>query len=275
MNKTGFSLVLLKNSISMLSLICVVLFLLLSSCRYKLSDAPEKIHVSKINPTIKADPDFDWKMSGDVLFYIKNCQNEVIKISSSNGEILYHKGFSINKNYDVTINLPVGVSQVLINQQLVEITGKAVVFTLPQLKSEKATGFAVCFDGTSSYGEVNNPIISSYPFTVSAWFKTEGVITPNIDQVVFSFGASNNDNKQIGVYLSYSETGSGVAAGTISMRIRTNSPINFYSDVVAEPGVWYHVATVYFSKNVRKLYINGFKRHAHNKSKLSGKSWKV
>ncbi len=263
MSKTYISFILLKNSTLTLSLMCLVLFFMLPSCRYKLSDAPEKTHVSKINPTIKADPDFDWKMSRDVLFYIKNCQNEVIKITSSNGEILYHKGFSVNKNYDINLNLPFGISQVLINEQLVEITGKAVVFSLQKVKSEEATGFAVCLNGTSGYGEVTNSIISSYPFTMSAWFKPDAVINPNIDQVIFSFGASNNDNKQIGVYLSYSETASGIAAGTIAMRIKSNTPLNLYSDVVAEPGVWYHVAAVYFSKNVRKLYINGILKGTH------------
>ena len=205
-------------------------------------------------------------MSRDVLFYIKNCQDQVIKISSVNGEILYHKGFSPNQNYEINLNLVNEVSQILINEQLVEITGKAVVYNFPQLKNLANTGHAVCFDGISGYGSVSNRVTSGYPFTVSAWIKPAGVVTPNADQVVFSFGSSNYDSRQVGVFLAYSMTGSGIPAGTISLRISNTNALNIYSNVVAQPGIWYHVAAVYQSGSNRKLYINGVLKNTQTSS---------
>jgi len=225
-----------------------------------------KTHVSEINPTINADASFDWKMTKNVLFFIKNAEDKVIRITSSDGEIQYHKGFSAGQTYNITVTLPVDITQILINDQWVEVSGKVVVFTFPQFKDTELTGNAVCFNGASAYGLVNNGIVTRYPFTMTAWIKPEPASGQSTDMVVFSFGVANNDNKQIGIYLSYSETGSGVVAGTFTMRLRTNTPLNFYSDVVAEPGTWYHVAAVFYSKNNRKLYINGVLEGTHTSS---------
>lgn len=226
------------------------------SCTREVRDFPQQQHTTGINPQIQASPEFDWSMSQQVLFLVKNCRNKVISIAASDQEVLFHKGYSNSTKYDVTLNLPARISQVLVNGVPVEITGKAVVVELPVEKNLLFADHAVCFDGESAYAETAAPV-GDYPFTMSAWFKPEENPHPNESMVVMNLSNSGKTNWFLGLYLEYQQT-PGIAAGTISVRAQKGGTLrNLYSDVSVVPGQWYHVAVVFESNQMRRLYING------------------
>lgn len=62
-------------------------------------------------------PDFDWKTSKDVKLSIYSDLTTIVKITSTDGKIIYHKGLN-NKapeNYEVTITVPSNITSVKIN----------------------------------------------------------------------------------------------------------------------------------------------------------------
>lgn len=71
-----------------------------------------------------ASENFDWKTIDDINFIISKATSGVIKITSEDGAILYHKGYyngKENTNYNVAVNIPKNVSRVRVNGQIVEI----------------------------------------------------------------------------------------------------------------------------------------------------------
>jgi len=232
----------------------IVLFVI--SCRHEVQDYGQNRYQSSINPAIHATPEFDWQMSHDVLFYIKNCKGKIIKITSPSGEILYHKGQSNKENYDISINLHTYMEQIKINDHLIEITGNAVIFEFQSNKGFKESGNALCFDGIEDYADADNEL-SSYPYTLSAWFKAEENPDPGTNMVIAGMVADNKNNRFMGIYLEYLEA-PVIPEGTITLMARKGSTSRLlYSNTVAIPGIWYHVAAVVASKDYREFYING------------------
>jgi hypothetical protein len=73
-------------------------------------------------------PDFDWKTSKDIRFSIYSDLTTIVKITSTDGKIIYHKGLN-NKapeNYEVTVTVPSNITAVKIN-------GKEFVIDKPEI----------------------------------------------------------------------------------------------------------------------------------------------
>ncbi len=228
---------------------------LVFGCHRELRPVPDKPNDTGINPEIKASPDFNWAMSHEVLFLVKNATQKVISITSTDGTLVFHKAFSAGGKYDARIDLPVRCNSVLVNGKPVQVEGKAVVVDLPGTKSADFGSSSLCFNGQQAYAVGGDPV-SDYPFTISAWFKADEYPAGGDNMVVFALAQSNKSNRYFGVYLEYEQN--GVNPGTISIRGQKGGTMqNFYSDVVAQTGTWYHVAAVFEDASMRRLYING------------------
>ncbi|WP_406662141.1 LamG-like jellyroll fold domain-containing protein [Methanolobus sp. ZRKC3] len=104
---------------------------------------------------------------------------------------------------------------------------------------------ALNFDGSTSYVQVNERIISGYPFTISAWVKTTD---SGSDQAIANIADSSHNKKYYGIYVDSSGKASLMARKTQEKRI-IGSTIN--------DGNWHHVVGVFTSANDRTLYVDG------------------
>ena len=107
--------------------IATIIIITLGSCR-KWEGSEENLSDSNLMENLVVDKNFDWETSIDIEFKITTAYSGVINISSQNGEISYHKGFYnvVNPTYDVSVNLPKHIDKILINGQLVGISGTTV-----------------------------------------------------------------------------------------------------------------------------------------------------
>lgn len=239
-----------------LSFVLLIVAFFLYSCEYEIRQYQHKLSSGKVPAEIDVDSDFDWKMEQEIVFLIKNASNEIINITSSENSLIYHKGYSGDNSYTISVNLPKRVTQVKINEHLVTVDNKAVVFTFPSVKSTTDNLLALCFDGLDDYGETDN-LVTSYPFTMCTWIKPQTNPNPADDMAVVNMATSSNSNRMFGIYISYTEL-PAVPAGTISLKAKNgNSDYIINSSTVVEPGRWYHVAVVYTNKTNRKIYVNG------------------
>ncbi len=89
-------------------------------------------------------PDFDWKTSKDITVSIYSELTSVVKITSVDGKISYHKGFN-NKapdNYVVTITVPSNITAVKVNGKEVKLDNSQLSVILSKKGgSESETNF--------------------------------------------------------------------------------------------------------------------------------------
>ncbi len=229
---------------------------LLTSCEYQVRQFQTRLSSGKIDPSIEVDAEFDWKMNHEVVVLIKNAGNRLIRITSTDQSVVYHKGFSNQEKYSVKLSVPRRITQVSVNNHIVDIEEKAVIFSLPAFKSTDENLNALCFAGGNNYGSATN-IVTSYPFTMCVWFKPQENPNPADDMAVCGMSLSTNANRIFGVYLSYTSQ-PDVLPGTISLMAKNGTTdYRLQSTTVAQPGQWYHVAVVYASKTSRKIHVNG------------------
>lgn len=239
--------------------------ILLFSCEYQVRQFQTKLSSGKIDPSIDVDADFDWKMTHEVVVLVKNAGNRLIKITSADQSVVYHKGFSNQEKYSVTLSIPKRITQVLINNYPVDIQEKAVIFTFPSFKNSDENLNALCFSGGNNFGSATN-IVTSYPFTMCVWFKPLENPNPADDMAVCGIALSTNANRIFGIYLSYTAQ-PDVLPGTISLLAKNGTTeYKLQSTTVAQPGQWYHVAVVYTSKSNRRIYVNGLLQGSDTRS---------
>ena len=108
--------------------IVVVSLMLMTGC--KKPPAEPTIPVNMEELVISSG--FNWETSREVDFQITSDNSVVINITSDDGKIQYHRGFysMLPEAYTVSINLPTFVEKVLVNGELVTITGNEVIVSL-------------------------------------------------------------------------------------------------------------------------------------------------
>ncbi|MFZ4562079.1 MAG: LruC domain-containing protein [Bacteroidales bacterium] len=117
-------------------------------------------------------PGFNWKTTSDVTFIINSDNATLVSITSEDGSMVYHKGFfnRLLENYEITLSLPSYVRNVMVNGQLVPISGSTVQVSLASLKSA----------GISS-GNINPVRMIPDQGLVSAWHFNENTGTAASD----------------------------------------------------------------------------------------------
>jgi LruC domain-containing protein len=139
----------------------IILFFIFQGCR-KTNNDPESPEVVPMDKLV-VSPAFSWKTTQDVTFDITSDFATVISILSEDGNTVYHKGFfnRLNARYEISINLPAYIKNVMVNGRMVPITGNTVQVSLTSLKS------------TGSSGESHAPAIIPDLGLVSVWHFDE------------------------------------------------------------------------------------------------------
>lgn len=105
----------------LISFLMFTVVLLSNSCKnnFDETDLDRKMENLIVSST------FDWETTHDVEFSITADVSTMIRIKSENGEYLYHQGFysSLPAPYVINLNLPKNVTRLMINNQLVVVSG--------------------------------------------------------------------------------------------------------------------------------------------------------
>ncbi|WP_406657153.1 LamG-like jellyroll fold domain-containing protein [Methanolobus sp. ZRKC2] len=93
------------------------------------------------------------------------------------------------------------------------------------------------------YVQINERIVSDYPFTISVWLKS----TSSSDQAVVNLADSSVRNSYYGLYLRNGRA--RIMASNTDRRSRTGIRI--------DDGQWHHVVGVFAARDNRTLYVDG------------------
>jgi len=88
-------------------------------------------------------PGFNWQTTRVINFVISYDNATMIYISSEDGNTVYHQGFfnRLTENYEISISLPAFIKNVVVNGQIVAISGSTISVSLATLKSSDLSHF--------------------------------------------------------------------------------------------------------------------------------------
>jgi len=239
-----------------LLLISFALILIFSSCKRNTNFPPAKEGFN----TLVVEPGFNWKTSRDVNFEISNLNQEVLRVTSTDG-LVYYKSFSNENNQaeSFVLNLPVYFDTVLINGNEVAINSNQINYTLPSFKSISRGAYSLKFDGTNDYALVNTPagFNNINKLSVEAWVK--------FDELGGTYRWIVQKNSCFGFKLSPSGQ-SYKPTAVLYLNGKYSDVACDWKDRLSNTGVWYHLAFTWNGKYA-KVYING---ELKKKKKLTG-----
>ena len=104
------------------------------------------------------------------------------------------------------------------------------------------------FDGSADYlTRTGTPIITAYPFTVSAWINIDSFTN---SPAVFQFGNSAADDSRMGLYFH--------TTGQLYASARNGSNIRMWGTTAScSTGTWYNVIGVFLDSTTNVSYIDG------------------
>jgi len=251
------------------------------------SDAPKKFD------DLIVSSDFSWATSRDVQFLITADNSTVINITSEDGKVQYHKGFysQLPDAYDVTINLPTYVKNVLVNGRLKAVTESSVAVTLSNAslvsaRMRKAKAYptegllaAWRFDENSGSSVSDALGVHNGTFTGAKWTNGISGSALEFDGVDGNMVVPNNSNFNptgdkisVSFWFKLSEVGASGsfiyqnvkymvrmdAQGRVSFSVYTpgwKSLVMAYTDRILNTD-WHHVAATYDGATM-KIYVDG------------------
>lgn len=101
------------------------------------------------------------------------------------------------------------------------------------------------FNGSNQYINITQPIITTYPFTISAWVKPDRVT--GTQGIVFK-GRSSANNRYFGINLNNA---------TFQITARNTRARTANGTISAQAGERYHVVGIFSSATSRTIYVNG------------------
>ena len=234
-----------------------VLFLLVffvSGC-HKWGDVSEKEtdDDKNIHELVVAQ-NFNWSTSENISFTLKNAPIGIIKISTIDEEVVFHKGNNTGMSpfYNIDVHIPNYVGSISINSVIVPITGNEVYLDFNELKSLKDVDYFLNFDGSDDYVEIDETdLVDNYPFTMCAWIKTNGFSDPNEDMVIMNVAQDNKTDRYYGIFIGSGENGKAC------IRARKGSHKTKVGTTILTDSAWHFVVGVFAAKNNRKLYVDG------------------
>jgi hypothetical protein len=109
-------------------------------------------------------------------------------------------------------------------------------------------GQGTLFNGIDQYLENNSQIVSSYPFTMSAWVKTVAPLDAN-PHMIFTMAPSTSDVIFYGIGM----TSNGLARCVA----RNTSTVSTVSTLDYDDSQWHLITCVFASNTSRILYVDG------------------
>ncbi len=106
-------------------------------------------------------------------------------------------------------------------------------------------GGAYTFNGINQYINNNTQIINSYPFTLTAWIKTD----KSVVQTILSLEDKDAPNITYSIFINSSGTAVARAENTGAKDARSTTAVN--------NGAWHYIAGVFASATSRAVYVDG------------------
>jgi LruC domain-containing protein len=232
-----------------------LIFVIFVSACQKWSDTTEKEDGDVQNmEELNIAPDFNWNTAENISFALKNTPIGIIKISSIDGNTIFHKGNNTGMSpfYNIDVHIPDYVSSVSINYVVVPITGNTITLDFGDYKSTETTDYYLNFDGSNDYVNIDETsLVNDFPFTMCAWIKTSGFSDPNEDMVIMNIAQDNKDNKYYGIFIGSGENGKACILA------RKGSQYEKAGTTVLTDSNWHFVVGVFAGKKDRKLYVDG------------------
>jgi len=216
---------------------------------------------------MKVPAGFDWSGSTNYTLtvdIIGNGNGQTLRLYDKNGYFL--DGQTIINNQTVfSFQLPDGTDSLRIYSPVTHISKYIQIavdhtdFVIGQvLKSTSTNDFALDLNGASNYIKVNNNgavgIVTNYPFTFSAWFKTPGGGTENSDMVLVNIANPNTATGYYGIYLrKYQEN---FYKAEVKSKNGATEYVKSTNQNVSDD-TWHQVVGVFPADGTRKLYLDG------------------
>ncbi len=182
-----------------LVLLLIATGFILVSCQKEFDRKDDNTPIAEVNfDDLSIDPGFDWKLSHDIEFTI-DAIDGLVKITSLDGNIVYHKGMNQDpsKAYNIAINIPDMVDNVLVNNTVYAIDGhtaqmlKSTVSLRPEelvqlINSEKK----LLNSGTLSFGPDYTFNTNLYRFLDAATLDANRVVVAYTDASKKRYGTA-------------------------------------------------------------------------------------
>ena len=159
------------------------------------------------------------------------------------------------KTQDVTDSLRLYSSATRMSKYFLS-TETNVTFGATSYKNVRATvDYALDFNADNEdYIEINNgaqgAIVTNYPFTFSAWFKSSGPGVENYDMALVNIADPTKPKNYFGIFLD--KAGHKWRPAIRSANYRTK-----HKNMNAADGTWHQVTGVFESPNRKTLYVDG------------------
>ncbi len=207
---------------------------------------------------------FAWAVSNDIVIDVNTSginDGSTLVLYNLEGNIIdKQRVFSSKAKFDVQIqnttdSLRLYSPETRISKYFLS-TENTINFSATNYKSTFiADDYALNFNADNEdYIEIDNgaqgAIVTSYPFTFSAWFKSPGPGSENYDMVLVNIADPNLPKNYFGIFLH--KAGNNWNPAIRSANYRTKS-----KNMNAADDTWHHVTGVFESPTQKTLYVDG------------------
>ncbi len=245
--------------------IVLVLMTSLSSCKKFNTENP--VETNKME-TLNVPSGFDWSGNERIVLTV-NTQGlnngATMVLYKLDGNIIEKRSIQNNQvQFDIQIQEPSDTLRLYSPQSKKSLYFQAsqtnLNFGTNALKSTHADSedFVLDLDGSQQdYIKINNGnlggIVTGFPFTFSAWFKTSGPSAETDDMVLVNIANPNYASKYYGLCIrKYTDSYKPV----IVARNGSSERVKSFNQNVAD-GTWHQITGVFYTNNSRKIYIDG------------------
>jgi len=247
------------KNVSLNILLSLCLMLLISACKKENNDpAPFSMK------NMEVPQDFKWSVSEKYTLKVNvsgNVNGQTLRLYNKEGEMIDAQRIEQNQ-----VNFRVRIQDTRDTVRIYSPTSfrsKYITTDIAETSfghSEKGlreTDYALNLDGSDDYVEiqnnVNGGIVTAYPFTFSAWFRTTGAGPEDDDMVLVSLSDPNLASVYFGIELRqfghFYKAQVKSRVGSKEYRKSTNQNVS--------DDTWHQIVGVFTADGKRKLYLDG------------------
>ena len=252
----------MKKISSLFAVVIVLFVFILISCT-KEDNTPHPLTMENMN----VPSDFDWSTFNTYSLNVDLLGNEnskTVRLIDLQGNLIDAQSienssveFHIQTQHPLdTFRLYDPVSR-MSKYVTTDITQTSFNLGSTKKRNLNATDYAISLDGESDYVAIHNQdnggIVTKYPFTFSAWFKTPGAGPEDDDMVLVSLSDPNWASVYFGIQLrqfrDFFKAQVKSRVGSKTYRKSTNQNVS--------DDTWHQIVGVFTADGKRKLYLNG------------------
>lgn len=246
----------MKN-IKLIILVALILTINYSCKKFDKDDNPDIADTENDMKDIVVPDGFKWETTATNNFYLTGGFGEVVRITSEDETVVYHKGTYIEENgiYSVDLRLPSHLNSVKINSVSVDLMGGVVYYDLSTNKSS-LVNYALEFDGVDDYVDFGDIVELNSVQTFTVEGLAYDYLNTDSDYIFSKIDDATND------FIIRTD------AGTMIIEIGNGfDTYATWADYSTDPSTsapqWFHWAVVYdgfagiSNSDKLKLYIDG------------------